>query len=168
MPPAGHVTATWSTRHAGCGSPAASCANGRRQCSRAEGRSCPRAPPILDDWGEADQIRTYQLPPILTGTNHAGIVPSESAISLHVRHDERADRAVITAAPETNMAMVVLTRLHLLALEQIASRDVEPAGSRLHQLIAGDRKTIYVAAASRRIPGMRERRDGSDQHRNNK
>ena len=28
LPPAGHVTATWSTRHAGCGCPAASCGAG--------------------------------------------------------------------------------------------------------------------------------------------
>ena len=67
---------------------------------------------------------------------------------LHVRHNESADRAVTTTPPETNMAMVVLTRLHLLTLEQIAGRDVEPAGSRLHQLIAGDREAIHIAAAS--------------------
>ena len=46
---------------------------------------------------------------------------------LHVGHDERADRAVITATPQTHMAVAVLTRLHLLALEQVAGRDVEPA-----------------------------------------
>jgi len=45
------------------------------------------------------------------------------------------------------MAIVVLTRLHLLTLEHVAGRDVEPAGNRLHQLIAGDRKAIHIAAA---------------------
>jgi len=39
---------------------------------------------------------------------------------------------VITAAPEAHMAMVVLTRLHLLMLEQVAGGDVEPAGTRFH------------------------------------
>jgi hypothetical protein len=34
------------------------------------------------------------------------------------------------------MAMVVLTRLHLLTPEQVAGRDVEPAQARLYQLIA--------------------------------
>ena len=104
----------------------------------------------------------------MSGASHASIVPSDPQCAvkrlvlklsssveargvttpLHVRHDESADRAVTTASPETNMAMVVLTRLHLLTLEQIASRDVEPAGSCLHQLIAGDREAIHTAAAS--------------------
>src|SRR6516165_55929 len=33
--------------------------------------------------------------------------------------------------------MVVLARLHLLTLEEVAGRDVKPARTRLHQLIAG-------------------------------
>ena len=74
---------------------------------------------------------------------------------LHIRHDERADRAVFAAAPEAYMAMVVLTRLHLLTAEQVAGRDVEPARARLHQLSAGDREAIHTAAAGQRIPGMR-------------
>ncbi len=45
------------------------------------------------------------------------------------------------------MAVVVLTRLHLLTVEQVASRDVKPARTRLHQLIAGNREAIHVAAA---------------------
>ena len=49
--------------------------------------------------------------------------------------------------PEAYVAMVVLTRLHLLTLEQVAGRDVKPARTRLHQLIAGDREAIHVAAA---------------------
>ena len=65
---------------------------------------------------------------------------------LHVRHDKRADRAVITV-PEAHMAMVILTRPDLLRLEQVTCRDVEPAGTCLHQLIAGDGKTIHIAAA---------------------
>ena len=40
------------------------------------------------------------------------------------------------------MAVAVLTRLHLLALEQIAGRDVEPAGNRLYQLITGDQSML--------------------------
>jgi len=36
------------------------------------------------------------------------------------------------------MAVVVLTRLHLFALEQIAGWDVEPAGNRLYQLIRSE------------------------------
>ena len=59
----------------------------------------------------------------------------------------RADRAVFAAASEAYVAMVVLTRLHLLTLEQVAGRDVKPARTRLHQLIAGDREAIDVAAA---------------------
>src|SRR5262245_63577467 len=66
---------------------------------------------------------------------------SQAAAPLRVRHDERADRAAITAAPEAYMAMVVLTRLHLLTLEHVAGWDVEPARARLHQLIAGDRRS---------------------------
>src|SRR5262249_585962 len=66
---------------------------------------------------------------------------------LYVRHDERADRVVINAAPETHMAVLVLTRLHLFTLEQIAGGDVEPARNRLYQLIASDREAIHVAAA---------------------
>src|SRR5262249_23252118 len=66
------------------------------------------------------------------------------------------------------MAMAVLTWLHLLTLEQVAGRDVEPAGNRLHQLIAGDREAIHVAAAGCRIPGMCQRGDGGNQRHNNK
>ena len=36
---------------------------------------------------------------------------------LHVWHNERADRAVIGAAPGTHMAVQVLTWLHLLTLK---------------------------------------------------
>jgi len=70
----------------------------------------------------------------------------ETMASLHVRHDKRTDRTVITV-PEAYMAMVVLTRLHLLTLEQAAGRDVEPAGNRLYQLIAGNREAIHITAA---------------------
>ena len=52
----------------------------------------------------------------------------------------------------------------LLRLEQVARRDIEPAGNCLHQFIAGDGETIHIAAARERIPRMRERRDG-DNHR---
>jgi hypothetical protein len=55
---------------------------------------------------------------------------------------------VFAAAPEAYVAMVVLTRLHLFTLEQVAGRDVKPARTRLHQLIAGDREAIHVAAAA--------------------
>ena len=44
---------------------------------------------------------------------------------LRVQHNERADRAVITATPEAHMAMGVLARLHLLTLEQVTCRHVE-------------------------------------------
>src|SRR5262249_13193526 len=47
--------------------------------------------------------------------------------SLHVRYDERADRAANSALSDAHMAMVVLTRLYLLTLEQVAGWDVEPA-----------------------------------------
>ena len=66
---------------------------------------------------------------------------------LHVWHDERADRAVIAPMPEAHMTMVILTRLDLLTLEQVACWDVEPAGNCLHQLIAGDGEAIHIAAA---------------------
>src|SRR5262245_65722622 len=82
---------------------------------------------------------------------------------LHIWYDERANRAAIAAAPEAYMAVVVLTRLHLLTLEQVAGRDVSPARTCLHQLIAGDWETIHVAAAGHRIPGMRQHWDGGKQ-----
>jgi hypothetical protein len=66
---------------------------------------------------------------------------------LYVRHDERADRTVITAVSKAHMAMEVLTRLHLLTLEEVAGWDIEPAGKRFHQLIAGDREAIHIPAA---------------------
>jgi hypothetical protein len=58
--------------------------------------------------------------------------PIPAAGMLYVRHDERADRAVITTVPEAHMAIAVLTRLHLLTFEQVAGRDVEPTRTRLH------------------------------------
>jgi hypothetical protein len=72
--------------------------------------------------------------------------PSEprSMPPVHVRHDKRANRAVITM-PEAHMAMVILTRL--LTLEQVAGWDVEPAGDRFYQLLTCDRETIHIAAA---------------------
>src|SRR5262245_56172614 len=91
---------------------------------------------------------------------------SQAAAPLRVRHDERADRAVITAAPEAYMAMVVLTRLHLLTREQVAGRDVEPARALLHKLIAGNREAIHIAAAGQRIPRMCQRWDSGNQRRN--
>ena len=75
------------------------------------------------------------------------LIAVNSDDTLGVRHDEGADRAMITTAPEAYMAIVVLTRLYLLTLEHVAGRDVEPAGNRLHQLIAGDREAIHLAAA---------------------
>jgi hypothetical protein len=45
------------------------------------------------------------------------------------------------------MAMVILTGLYLLNVEQVPGRDVEPAGNCLDQLIAGDGKAIHIAAA---------------------
>jgi hypothetical protein len=45
------------------------------------------------------------------------------------------------------MAMVVLTWLHLFTPEEVAGRDIEPAGTCLHQLVAGDWETIHIAAA---------------------
>src|SRR5262249_13520509 len=74
---------------------------------------------------------------------------------------------MFAAAPEAYMAMLVLTRLHLFTLKHVAGRDVKPARTRLHQLIAGDREAIHVAAACQRIPGMRQRRDGGNQRCNN-
>jgi hypothetical protein len=44
------------------------------------------------------------------------------------------------------MAMVILTRLDLFTLEQVACWDVEPAGNCLYQLIAGDGEAIDIAA----------------------
>ena len=57
--------------------------------------------------------------------------------------------------PEAYVTMAVLTRLNLLALEQVSCRDVEPAGTRFYQLIAGDWKAIHIAATRYGIPGMR-------------
>ena len=75
---------------------------------------------------------------------------------------------MITPVPEAHMAIVILTRLNLLALEQIACRDVEPAGTCLHQLIAGNWEAIHVAAADWWVPGMRQRRDSGNKDRNKK
>ena len=61
---------------------------------------------------------------------------------------------MIAAEPKAHMAIAVLARLHLLTLEQVAGRHVEPAGNCFHQLIAGDREAIYMAAAGQRVPGM--------------
>src|SRR5262249_19742839 len=87
-------------------------------------------------------------------SGHSGILQPllvlptrEGERSLHIRHDERADRGMLAAAPEAYMAMLVLTRLHLFMLEHVTGRDVKPARTRLHQLIAGDREAIHVAAA---------------------
>jgi hypothetical protein len=44
------------------------------------------------------------------------------------------------------MAVMVLTRLHLFTLEQVAGRDIEPAGDRFHQLVAGDREAVHITA----------------------
>jgi hypothetical protein len=63
--------------------------------------------------------------------------------------------------------MVVLTWLHLFTLEQVAGRDKEPAGNRFHQLVAGDREAVHIAATGKRIPRMRQRRDDGDQRCNN-
>ena len=87
---------------------------------------------------------------------------------LHVRHDKCADRTVITPAAEAHMAMMILTRLDLFTLEQVACRDVEPAGYCLHQLMAGDGEAIHIAATDQWIPGMCKRRDGCNQRRYNK
>ena len=38
---------------------------------------------------------------------------------LYIRHDERADRAMITAVPEAHMTMPILARLDLLTLERL-------------------------------------------------
>ena len=65
------------------------------------------------------------------------------------------------------MAMVIPTRLDLFTLEQVAGRDVEPAGTCLHQLVTSDWEAIHIAAAGKRIPRMRERRDGGNQRCNN-
>ena len=81
--------------------------------------------------------------------------PTGRATPLHVWHDERADRAVITSATEAHMAMVVLTWLHLFTLEQVAGRDIEPTGNRFHQLIAGDREAVHITAAGKWVPRMR-------------
>jgi hypothetical protein len=52
---------------------------------------------------------------------------ARATASLHVRYDERADRAANNAPSEAHMAVFVLTRLYLLTLEQVAGRDVAPA-----------------------------------------
>ena len=66
---------------------------------------------------------------------------------LNVRHDERADRAVIAAESDTHMTKVVLAGLHLLTREQVARWHVKPARNCLHQLIAGHGKAIHIATA---------------------
>ena len=65
------------------------------------------------------------------------------------------------------MAMVVLTWLYLFTLEQVAGRDIEPAGTYLHQLVTSDWEAIHIAAAGKRIPRMCERRHRGNQRCNN-
>ena len=72
------------------------------------------------------------------------------------------------AVTDAHMAMVILTGLYLLSVEQVTGRDVKPAGNCLHQLIAGDGKAIHIAAAGKWIPGMGERRDGGTYRRQDK
>ena len=74
---------------------------------------------------------------------------------LSVRHDKRADRAVTTSVTEAHMAMLVLTWLDLLRLEQVAGRDIEPTGNRFYQLIASDWEAVHIATAGKWIPRMR-------------
>jgi hypothetical protein len=62
----------------------------------------------------------------------SGPAGGSGQVPLHVWHDERANRAVITSVTETHMAMVVLTRLHLLRLKQVAGGDIEPARDGFH------------------------------------
>ena len=49
---------------------------------------------------------------------------------------------MIAGVSKAHMAMDVLARLHLLTLEQVAGWDIEPAGNRFHQLVAGDQEVI--------------------------
>jgi len=53
------------------------------------------------------------------------------------------------------MAMLVLTWLDLLRLEQVAGRDIEPTGNRFYQLIASDWEAVHIATAGKWIPRMR-------------
>ena len=62
----------------------------------------------------------------------SGPAGGSGQVPLHVWHDKRANRAVITSATEAHMAMVVSTWLHLLRLEQVAGGDIEPAGEGFH------------------------------------
>src|SRR6516165_7864012 len=96
---------------------------------------------LISNWQWSVSGHSGILQPLLVLPTREGDRP------LHIRYDERADRAAFAAAPEAYMAMGVLTRLHLLTLEQVAGRDIKPARTRLHQLIAGDREAIHVAAA---------------------
>src|SRR6516162_10507438 len=66
------------------------------------------------------------------------------------------------------MAIVVLAQLHLLTLEQVPGRHVEPARNCFHQLIAGDREAIYVATAGPRVPGRWQHGGGTKQRRDDK
>jgi hypothetical protein len=81
-------------------------------------------------------------------TTRAIAVPARmNGPCLNVRHDERAERAVIAAVSDTHMAKVVLTGLHLITREQVACWNVKPAGDCLNQLIAGHGKATHIAAA---------------------
>ena len=79
----------------------------------------------------------------------------DQQVPLHIRHDERANGAVIAAMSKTHMAVEVLTRLHLLTLKEVAGGDIEPTGDGFHQLVAGNREAIHIAAAHEWIPRMR-------------
>src|SRR5262252_3650440 len=111
--------------------------------------------PILQAWAKmvapSPSICSLNRMPALA------LAAIDASVALRTSSGSRR-RSSPFATPEAHMAVAVLTRLHLFALEQVAGRDVQPAGNRLYQLITGDRKAIHVAAASQWIPGMRQRR----------
>ena len=98
---------------------------------------------------EPGALIRHQCFPVVVFHDHRTIaVPARmNGPSLNVRHDERADRAVIAAVSDTHMAMMILTGSDLLMREQVACWNVKPAGNCLHQLIAGHGKAIHIAAA---------------------
>src|SRR6476620_12556823 len=107
-----------------------------------------------NEWSRSPECATGRTnPPSVLSSSGLSRPPRHSCACsderplLNVRHDERTDRAVIAAVSDTHMAMMILTGSDLLTREQVACWNVKPAGNRLHQLIAGDRETIHIAAA---------------------
>src|SRR5262249_32345423 len=96
----------------------------------------------ISNWQWSVSGHSGILQPLLVLPTREG----DRSLATHSAQRTRRSRDVRGRARGIH-GMLVLTRLHLFTLEHVAGRDVKPARTRLHQLIAGDREAIHVAAA---------------------